>query len=51
MIPPVGQKETEAVEEFGDQFVVLHNLDLYTPETGLEWDDITFRKAEAMVLS
>jgi hypothetical protein len=30
--------------------VVLHNLDLYTPEVGLDWDDITFRKAEAMIL-
>jgi CRISPR-associated endonuclease/helicase Cas3 len=37
-------------DEFGDQFVVLHNLDLYTPETGLEWDDITFRDAEIMIV-
>ena len=38
-------------DEFGDQFVVLHNLDLYTPEVGLEWDDITYRKAEGMVVA
>ena len=38
-------------DEFGDQFVVLHNLDLYTPEIGLEWDDITFRNAEGMVVA
>jgi len=37
-------------EEFGDQFVVLHNLDLYTPETGLQWDDITFRTVEGMIV-
>ncbi len=36
-------------EEFGDQFVVLHNLDLYTAETGLDWEDITFLNIEAMV--
>lgn len=37
-------------DEFDDQFVVLHNLDLYTPEMGLGWDDITFRDAAAMVV-
>ncbi|MCW3474919.1 CRISPR-associated endonuclease Cas3'' [Limobrevibacterium gyesilva] len=45
-----GVAEAIRPKEFGDQFVVLHNLDLYKPETGLDWDDITFRKAEAMVL-
>ncbi|WP_295443303.1 CRISPR-associated endonuclease Cas3'' [uncultured Thiodictyon sp.] len=38
-------------EEFGDQFVLLLNLDLYTAEAGLDWKDITFRNAEAMILS
>jgi CRISPR-associated endonuclease/helicase Cas3 len=38
-------------DEFDDQFVVLHNLDLYKPETGLEWDDITFRRAEGMIVA
>jgi hypothetical protein len=37
-------------EEFGDQFVVLHNLDLYTSETGLDWDDITFRGTDTMII-
>jgi CRISPR-associated endonuclease/helicase Cas3 len=37
--------------EFGDQFVVLHNLDLYTSQTGLSWDDITFRRAEGMIVA
>ena len=48
----INQKVAEAIryEEFGDQFVILHNLDLYGAETGLEWDDIAFRKAEAMIL-
>jgi CRISPR-associated endonuclease/helicase Cas3 len=36
---------------FGDQFVVLHNLDLYEPETGLDWEDITFRNAEALIVA
>jgi CRISPR-associated endonuclease/helicase Cas3 len=36
-------------EEFGDQFVVLHNLDLYMPETGLDWDDTTFRTVEGLI--
>lgn len=49
----VTQRLAEVIrhEEFGDQFVVLHNLDLYKPETGLDWDDLTFRKAEAMILA
>ena len=44
-----GVAEVIRPEEFGDQFVVLHNLDLYAPETGLEWDDVTFRNAGAMI--
>lgn len=48
----ITQGVAEAIrrEEFGDQFVVLHNLDLYKPETGLDWEDLTFRKAEAMIV-
>jgi CRISPR-associated endonuclease/helicase Cas3 len=46
-----GAAEVIRHEEFGYQFVVLHNLDLYTPDTGLDWNDITFRDAEAMILS
>jgi CRISPR-associated endonuclease/helicase Cas3 len=45
-----GVAEIIRSDEFGDQFVMLHNLDLYKPETGLEWDDITFRAVEAMIL-
>jgi CRISPR-associated endonuclease/helicase Cas3 len=37
-------------EEFGDQFVVLGNLDLYTREIGLDWGDATFRKAEGLIV-
>jgi CRISPR-associated endonuclease/helicase Cas3 len=45
-----GVAEVIRREKFGDQFLVLHNLDLYTPETGLEWDDITFRTVEGMIV-
>jgi hypothetical protein len=38
-------------DDFGDQFVVLHNLDLYTAEKGLDWDEPTFRTAEGMILA
>jgi CRISPR-associated endonuclease/helicase Cas3 len=37
-------------EEFGDQFVVLHNLDLYRPDVGLDWSDPTFRSAEGLMI-
>ncbi|MCB8879381.1 CRISPR-associated endonuclease Cas3'' [Acidisoma cellulosilytica] len=37
--------------KFGDQFVVLSNLDLYSPEAGLDWSDLTFRKAEGLMLT
>jgi CRISPR-associated endonuclease/helicase Cas3 len=37
-------------EEFEFQFVVLHNLDLYTPEIGLDWEDVTFRRFEGLVI-
>lgn len=45
-----GVAEAIGRDEFDDQFVVLHNLDLYKPETGLEPDDITFRTVEAMIV-
>jgi CRISPR-associated endonuclease/helicase Cas3 len=38
-------------EEFGDQFVVLLNLDLYRPEVGLDWSDPTFRTAEGLMVA
>lgn len=37
-------------EEFGDQFVVLRNLDFYQPDVGLDWSDLTFRKAEGLMV-
>jgi CRISPR-associated endonuclease/helicase Cas3 len=36
-------------EEFELQFVVLHNLDLYTSEIGLDWEDVTFRRVEGLM--
>ena len=36
--------------DFGDQFVVLSNLDLYRPDVGLTWDDPTYRDAEGLVV-
>lgn len=49
----IAQRVAEVIrlQEFGDQFVVLHNLDLYTPETGLDWGDLLFRRAGAMILA
>jgi CRISPR-associated endonuclease/helicase Cas3 len=37
-------------DEFGDQFVVLLNRDLYRPDTGLFWDDLAFRMAESLIV-
>ena len=34
--------------EFGDEFVVLVNADLYSPESGLNWSEPTFIKAESL---
>lgn len=36
-------------EEFGEQFLVLVNEDLYHPRYGLNWDDSVFIKAENSV--
>ena len=44
-----GVAESIRPDEFGDQFVVLHNLDLYTAETGLDWEDVTFRRVEGLI--
>ena len=35
--------------EFGDQFVLLANLDLYTPEVGLDWEDTSFRRVDGLI--
>ncbi len=36
--------------DFGMQFVVLSNFDLYRPDVGLTWDDPTYRAAEGLVV-
>jgi hypothetical protein len=45
-----GAAEAIGGSHFGLQFVVLRNLDLYRDETGLTWDDPTFREVEGLVL-
>lgn len=37
-------------QEFGTQFVVLKNLDLYRPDVGLTWDDPSFVEAEKLIV-
>ena len=37
-------------EDFDYQFVVLSNLDLYRPESGLTWDEPEFRTIEGLLL-
>ncbi len=44
-----GVAEAIRPAEFGDQFVVLVNLELYTPEAGLDWDDLTFLAADKLI--
>ncbi|MES1954822.1 CRISPR-associated endonuclease Cas3'' [Salinisphaera hydrothermalis] len=44
----VGAVTTIRPEEFGDEFVVLMNTDLYSPESGLNWSEPTFMKAESL---
>jgi len=36
-------------EQFGQQFIVLTNRDLYRTDMGLTWDDPSFHKAESLV--
>lgn len=36
-------------EDFGEQFAVLANLELYRADIGLTWSDPTFREAEGLV--
>ncbi len=38
-------------EAFGDQFVVLRSLDLYTAQTGLDWTDLSFVETESLILT
>lgn len=39
-----------AYDKFGDQFVVLDNPDLYSDASGLNWDNPTYRRVEALIL-
>ncbi len=39
-----------ASEKFGDQFWMLENMDLYTEDAGLSWENPTFIDAEKTVL-
>lgn len=38
-----------AGDKLGDQFVVLDNPDLYSDSCGLDWDNPTFRRVEALM--
>jgi CRISPR-associated endonuclease/helicase Cas3 len=38
-------------EDFGDQFVVLDSLDLYSPDQGLDWSNPTFRRVEGLIVT
>ncbi|WP_353248697.1 CRISPR-associated endonuclease Cas3'' [Salinisphaera sp. T31B1] len=45
----VGALSTIRPEEFGDEFVVLDNLDLYNENSGLNWDNPSFMRAENLI--
>ena len=45
-----GAAEVVCKDDFEHQFVVLVNMDLYGPETGLTWNDPTYRTAEGLLL-
>jgi len=45
-----GAAEIVREKEFGDQFVLLANVDLYDAGRGLSWGDPTLRSAESLVL-
>ncbi len=46
-----GVAEVIRGEEFGDQFVLLINPDLYSAEAGLSWEDATFRYADGLIVA
>jgi CRISPR-associated endonuclease/helicase Cas3 len=39
-----------ARDKYAEQFVRLTNRDLYTADVGLNWDDPTFRRVEALMM-
>jgi len=38
-------------EKYGDQFVILENAELYSNQSGLDWQDATFRSTESNIIS
>ena len=44
-----GAAEVVRKADFNSQFVVLSNMDLYRPETGLTWDEPEFRTIEGLL--
>ncbi|MCB1897010.1 MAG: CRISPR-associated endonuclease Cas3'' [Zoogloeaceae bacterium] len=46
----VGAVQPVALEKWGEQFMVLRNMDLYTSAVGLNSDDPTFVRAESLIL-
>ncbi|GAB3675699.1 CRISPR-associated endonuclease Cas3'' [Salinisphaera aquimarina] len=44
-----GALTTIRPEEFGDEFVVLANRDLYNENSGLNWDNPSFMRAESLI--
>ena len=44
-----GAAEVIRKADFDSQFVVLSNMDLYRPETGLTWDEPEFRTIEGLL--
>jgi CRISPR-associated endonuclease/helicase Cas3 len=38
-------------DKFGDQFVLLENAELYSTQSGLDWQDTTFRSSESNIIS
>jgi hypothetical protein len=45
----VGAARLVEEKRFGDQFVVLENLDIYQKTTGLDWNDPTYLAAAGLV--
>lgn len=37
-------------EDFGEQFALLENRDIYRQDVGLTWDDPTFQTAESLII-
>jgi CRISPR-associated endonuclease/helicase Cas3 len=45
-----GAAEVIRPREFGNQFVVLRNADLYSPDAGLNWEDPISRRVDGLIL-